>query len=264
MQTFTCRMLIPAEEIPGVILMIALFTFFGIIFVIVPIYFIAYCISYSCRRDANSRLPLSTLREIKYYLGVDPSFSAKDFKIFSEELFINYQNALCEKDMSGLRKALSSVLYSQSESRIKEYLHNSTTRHISGLDVSNVYICGWRHENDRDIMVVSLSALYAEYITDDNTGSIVSGRQTADPISDTHIYNLEFARTAGIRKPGAVIENRITNCPKCGADIDMNQSAKCPYCGTMISVSYFDWILSSINEVNPVVKTKKKQKKTNR
>jgi endogenous inhibitor of DNA gyrase (YacG/DUF329 family) len=196
------------------------------------------------------------LRTVKEYIKTYPSFSAARFRKGLSDLFSRYQNALCTKDPSGLRNEISSLLYAQLESEIKGYRRISQTYHADKLYISQDHILGWRNENDRDVMIVSLKTQFREYVTDDNTGEVVSGSKDNFRIKN---YLLECARTAGVRTPESVKESASRTCPKCGADVKMNQSAKCPYCGSMLRSSDFDWILSSINEISPVVKKKKKR-----
>ena len=188
------------------------------------------------------------LRTVKEYIKAYPSFSAARFRKGLSDLFGRYQNALCTKDPSGLRNEISSLLYAQLESEIKGYRRISQTYHADKLYISQDHILGWRNENDRDVMIVSLKTQFREYVTDDNTGEVVSGSKDHFRIKN---YLLECARTAGVRNAGSANETASMTCPKCGADLELNQSTKCPYCGSMISSSDFDWILSSIKEVSP-------------
>lgn len=96
-------------------------------------------------------------------------------------------------------------------------------------------------------MFIRMNTRAVDYIKQDGTDKVISGSPTAEKFS-THEWQL--VRSSDAKSSG---HSGITSqtCPKCGADVKMNQSAKCPYCGSMLRSSDFDWILSSIKEITP-------------
>ena len=127
-----------------------------------------------------------------------------------------------------------------------DYLYN---RHVSlfedikasGAKISNYAVKGvllkdFKIEGDKDILIVALSAsINKENIYDDSYQS----------------YILTFARKYGVKTIGTLLEKE-TNCPNCGAVLDLNSEGVCSYCHTLISNGDFGWILIDMKSIKLV------------
>ena len=164
--------------------------------------------------------PLRYLNSTNKFLIYDASFSEKEFLSYTRSLFLSYHKFIQNKNIEPLRSRLSAAFFSQLQSRSDSMRTSGQTEHTEDIVITDNRILGWKHESTRDILVVKITASLA--------------------------YYLEFARTSGTREIDFV-EKELTNCPKCGGDVYLEQAAVCPYCGAVLNTDHFDWILTDIS-----------------
>jgi len=46
----------------------------------------------------------------------------------------------------------------------------------------------------------------------------------------------------------------LNSCPKCGAPLDINQTARCPYCGSVVTINNEDWALNNIKGISQITR----------
>ena len=109
-----------------------------------------------------------------------------------------------------------------------------------------VELLGWKQEDGNDIMIAKLQTRIVDYVVDDATGNVIRGSNTAEKFM-TYEWNL--IRTSG-RQTSKISGENASNCPNCGAPINLNKSAKCEYCGSIIETDDFDWVLSGIKALS--------------
>ena len=108
---------------------------------------------------------------------------------------------------------------------------------ISNYAIKGVLLKDFKIEGDKEILVVALSAsINKESIYDDKYKS----------------YILTFARKKGVKTTGTLLEQKETNCPNCGAVLDLNEQGICSYCHTVISNGDFGWILIDMKSIKLV------------
>ena len=214
----------------------------GSIFIPILIFIIWLIFDYRKNMD-DAHGPLRYLNSTNKFLIYDASFSEKEFLSYTRSLFLSYHKFIQNKNVEPLRSRLSAAFFSQLQSRSDSMRTSGQTEHTEDIVITDNRILGWKHESTRDILVVKITASLCKYTTDDLSGKVISGNSSK---KNRIAYYLEFARTSGTREIDFV-EKELTNCPKCGGDVYLEQAAVCPYCGAVLNTDHFDWILTDIS-----------------
>lgn len=185
---------------------------------------------------------VSTLKPVSEYNSVDPNFSQPDFCEEISNMYIRFQDAWQSKKLEDIRPCLSDDFYAQIDRQLDAYRKNKQTNRIERISVMGVDLLGWKQESGNDVMIARLQTRIVDYVVDDATGNIIGGSNTAEKFM-TYEWNL--IRTSG-RQTGQNNGESASNCPNCGAPLNLNKSAKCEYCGSIIETDDFDWVLSGI------------------
>lgn len=185
---------------------------------------------------------VSTLKPVSEYNSVDPNFSQPDFCEEISNMYIRFQNAWQAKKLDDIRPCLSDDFYAQIDRQLDAYRRNKQTNRIERISVMGVDLLGWKQESGNDVMIARLQTRIVDYVVDDATGNVIGGSNTAEKFM-TYEWNL--IRTSG-RQTGTGNGESASNCPNCGAPLNLNKSAKCEFCGSIIETDDFDWVLSGI------------------
>ena len=185
---------------------------------------------------------VSTLKPVSEYSSLDPNFSQPDFCEEISNMYIRLQNAWQAKKLDDIRPCLSDDFYAQLDRQLDAYRKNKQTNRVERISVMGVDLLGWKQESGNDIMIARLQTRIVDYVVDDATGNVIRGSNTAEKFM-TYEWNL--IRTSG-RQTGQNKGETVSNCPNCGAPLNLNKSAKCEYCGSIIETDDFDWALSGI------------------
>ena len=104
------------------------------------------------------------------------------------------------------------------------------------------YISSYEQDSVNDILTVLLKARIVDYVSDDRTGEVVKGSDTAEKFMT---YEWPLIRRKGVQtKADAGVKTLI--CPNCGAPLSVNQSGKCEYCGNIVTSGDYNWVVSSM------------------
>ena len=185
---------------------------------------------------ASMLSPISTFRDR------DPAFSEAVLTEKISNLYVKLQNAWTAKDLEPVRPYLSEDLYAKSERQVQTMKNNKQTNYIDRIAVLGVTLSGWYTDGTNDSMVARLNTRIDDYVVDDTTGNVIRGDKNKELFME---YEWTFVRKAGMTTP-ASDDLHETNCPNCGAPINVAQNAKCPYCGTVITNTEHDWVLTQI------------------
>ena len=176
----------------------------------------------------------------QYIANVDPGFSVAQMQTKINNLYVQLQDQWCAKDLEPLRPYLTDELYNQSERQIDEFRRAGRTPHVERISVLGTDVRGVMVRDGLDHLIVELNTRITTYTTDDETGNVVGG----DPNQERFMtYEWDLCRTEGLTTGTGTV---ITNCPNCGAPVNINKTARCPYCDTIITVDEHDWALYSI------------------
>ena len=186
--------------------------------------------------------PPSELKNVGEYYGLDPDFSEAALCEKLSNWYVRFQNAWQAKDLEELRPCLTDAFYAQMDRQLDAYRQKKQTNHVERIAVLGVSLSGWRQRGGEDLMVARLRTRIVDYVTDDATGKIVRGSDTAEKFME---YEWTLTRKTGV-KTGVAEGVRVQNCPNCGGAVNINRTARCPYCGSLITVDAADWAVSAI------------------
>ena len=178
--------------------------------------------------------PLTEDEVLKNILAVDPKFSKEDFYAWVKHLYSTILEALDKENPVMLRRFESDYLYQRHIALFEDIKASGAS--ISNYAIKGVLLKDFKIEGDKEILVVALSAsINKANIYDDNYKS----------------YILTFARKKGVKTTGTLLEKE-TNCPNCGAVLDLDDHGVCSYCHTTVSNGDFGWILIDMKSIKLV------------
>lgn len=178
--------------------------------------------------------PLTEDEVLKNILAVDPKFSKEDFYAWVKHLYSTILEALDKENPVMLRRFESDYLYQRHIALFEDIKASGAS--ISNYAIKGVLLKDFKIEGDKEILVVALSASINKVnIYDDNYKS----------------YILTFARKKGVKTTGTLLEKE-TNCPNCGAVLDLDDHGVCSYCHTTVSNGDFGWILIDMKSIKLV------------
>lgn len=184
--------------------------------------------------DSSKLKPIPSLTDAEA-----PGFNADQMEEHIASLYTRLQDAWTAKDLEPVRPLLSEKLYAQLDRQLDALRHSHRTNKVEDVTVMDVQLSGWYEEAGNVSVVAIVQARIKDYTVDDKTGDIVSGSPKAEKFMK-YRYTLTQPKGAG------PADQSVTNCPNCGAPVDINKSAECPYCGTMIKSASYTWVVSAI------------------
>ncbi|HAG68998.1 MAG TPA: hypothetical protein DCL38_03380 [Lachnospiraceae bacterium] len=190
------------------------------------------------------------LRSIKEYGELDPGFKESEFRERLSNLYVQLQEAWHERSLESIRPYLTDGFYNQSDRQLSEKRRNGVTPCIERISVMDVRLRGFYQESGLDHIVALLKTRIVDYEISDETGEVVSGSRNNEKFME---YEWELCRKSGI-KTEKTSEKRSVSCPKCGAPLNINQTAECPYCGSVVTVVNEDWALNAIRGISQKTK----------
>ena len=178
--------------------------------------------------------PLTEDEVLKKVFAVDSKFSKEDFYAWVKHLYSTILEALDKENPVMLRRFESDYLYQRHIALFEDIKASGAS--ISNYAIKGVLLKDFKIEGDKEILVVALSASINKVnIYDDNYKS----------------YILTFARKKGVKTTGTLLEKE-TNCPNCGAVLDLDDHGVCSYCHTTVSNGDFGWILIDMKSIKLV------------
>ena len=114
------------------------------------------------------------------------------------------------------------------------------------ISVLGCDIRGWKQDNENDILVIALRTRITDYVIKDDDSTVVRGNPNSEKFME---YEWELIRTKGVKtaERGTTV---VKNCPRCGAPLNINHTAKCEYCDSVITVNEHDWVLNTIKGIS--------------
>lgn len=126
-------------------------------------------------------LPLSALQQ------KDPAFSEQALLEHVRNLYVQMQHAWEQKDWEPMRAFLTDALYSQMARQLDELKEQGLTNHVDRIAVLDAFISRYCQEGDDDVLIVRLSTRICDYTVRDDTGELVRGSRTREPVHDLRL-----------------------------------------------------------------------------
>lgn len=190
--------------------------------------------------------PDENIMPIENYTALDPKFDAAALEQKLSNLYVQMQQNWTAKDISPLRPYFSDSLFAQLERQLDTYRVSKRTNYVERIAVLDVSLRGYYRQAGSDHIIADVCARITDYVLSDTTGEIVSGSKTAEKIMT---YEYDLIRPSG-KTSDSENDTHVTNCPNCGAPVNINRTAKCPYCDSIITVDHQTFVINNIKGVS--------------
>jgi predicted lipid-binding transport protein (Tim44 family) len=175
----------------------------------------------------------------------DPNFNEQVFIDRAQAAFFALQKGWQERNLEPVRVYMSDALYhrwkTQVDGMVAQHKHNV----MENLVIGGVRVVKASSDANFDSITVRIDASAADYDVDDQTNRVVFGSRQQRPFTEFWT----FTRSGAVRtKAGETAE--ITQCPNCGAPLNINESGVCQYCKATVTTGQFGWVLDNITQAS--------------
>lgn len=204
----------------------------------------AYTVSASQLARYFSRPAVSPARKIQEQ---DPNFSETSFLSWAGDIFITLNTAWTKQDWKLIRPFESDALFLEHSQQLDEYIRNGTVNYIERAAVKESFIDRFYTDVQYEYIVVKLHTCMVDYVKETATGKIIAGDITT--LWDM-VHTMTFMRTIGTKTQAHSESLAASNCPNCGAPIELNLTGECSYCKSIITSGKFNWVLCGFTGQN--------------
>ncbi len=168
---------------------------------------------------------------IKQYI---PDFDKVKFLKETYKIYCDVQVAWMNFKIEDVRDVITDELFSMYESQLATLQVKGEQNIMKDFTLKNVYLSDVAKQND----TVTITAIYVidfyDYIINSATRAVMRG---SDKYKMSVKYQMKFRQTLDESK-------KVTKCPNCGADIEMNTSGICSYCRAKLVTENTKWVLT--------------------
>lgn len=203
-------------------------------------YLILALIIYSIFKDVVPSKSNPKIKKIKYndisleqlqtYLPNEDMTNLKNMAINN---FIKIQNAWSAFDYEALRKLCTDELYNTYITQLNVLKMKEQQNIMTDFKTLDIKLINIKKENDIVTLVFYLDIVFFDYVID-KSQKIVRGNNI---YKVNNQYYLHFVKTKDT-------DDKMTNCPNCGAPIENVGSQTCTYCESVIIKESTNFVLS--------------------
>jgi predicted lipid-binding transport protein (Tim44 family) len=170
----------------------------------------------------------------------DPAFQWENFTGRVNLVFSEFQTAWASRDLAKMRPFMSDTLFGMQTYWVSEYLRQKLRNVTENATLEHVELARVTQDAYFDAIIVRVYASSADYtITDD--GQVVGGSRTA---RRRYSEYWTLIRGKGAKGPAKT----TSQCPRCGAPLNVTMAGDCTYCQARVTSGQFDWVLSRIEQ----------------
>lgn len=174
----------------------------------------------------------------------DPNFNQQVFLDRAQQTFFVLQNAWMARNLEPARVYLSDGIYNRWKLQIDQMVAMHKRNVLEDLAINGCTIARVAGDPNFDSITVRIDAWAADYEVDDQN-KLVSGDKKAAPF--TEYWTFSRSRAAQTRVGETA---QITQCPNCGAPVQLNESGVCAYCKAVVTTGQFGWVLDNITQAD--------------
>lgn len=172
--------------------------------------------------------------------AVDPAFSSEEFKTYAQDAYIKVQEAWEAKNFELVRSFETDALFSLHRKQMQEYKDNNRTNHLDAQCIHEITLAAFNVDEKNEVLTVKLCASFLDFVTDDATGKVISGSNVTRV---RRTYRIDFMRTKGV-KTSSDRHMTTTECPSCGAPVNVSATGICEYCKNVIVNGQYGWVMN--------------------
>ena len=189
--------------------------------------------------------PDSALKPMREYRVLDPGFNEAAFREHMSNLYVQMQQEWHNRNIEPLKPYMTDAFWNQMDRQLDQKRRAGQTPCTERVAVLEATPRGFYQSAGMDHIVIRVRARLTAYILDDRTGKVISGSRNKEKFME---YEWDVCRKSGVITGSAGMQS--VSCPKCGAPLNINQTAKCPYCGSIVTLVNEDWALNNIKGVS--------------
>jgi hypothetical protein len=183
-------------------------------------------------RDARSRYETLCAR--------DPQFSWPSFQARVGLIFAKLNQGWSSRDWKVARPFVSDRLFQTQLYWIEEYRRQKLVNRNEGARILDVQMASVVSDAHYDAITVRVFASGFDHTVDER-GNVVSGSKT---VARRYSEYWTLIRGADVARPSSA----ASDCPNCGAALDINMAGSCEHCHAKVTSGRFDWVLSRIEQ----------------
>ncbi len=145
------------------------------------------------------------------------------------------------QDYQPARPLMTDNLFRSHVYWIEAYKKEGLINRLTNLKVTRVEYARIELDNYYEAFTVRIFASVLDYLERKSNGKLIGGSRTR-PRQFSEYWT--FARRKGAKKPSG--EFNPSQCPNCGAPVDMGMTGICSYCKSKVTTGDFSWILVGI------------------
>ncbi|HEY1786314.1 MAG TPA: Tim44-like domain-containing protein, partial [Pirellulales bacterium] len=173
----------------------------------------------------------------------DAAFDEAGFCGRAQQAFLKLQHAWSAQDLAPVRPFVSDGIFERFSLQIAEQRDFNYRNQVDQVTVAEVRLVQIAGDSIFDLLSVGIRAK-----ADDYRVALDTGKRLGDGAENNEFVEYwTFLRRHGVTtgdRPG-LVEGQ---CPNCGAQIELNESARCAACGSLVRSGNFDWVLVEITQ----------------
>lgn len=134
-------------------------------------------------------------RRIAKYCAAHPDFDREAFEKYVEGLYCNMQVVWQNKDITPLSDAMTEEFFTHMEGVLYPFIEKHQTDHTEQIEIKGCSLSDAREKDGVDYLSIYLVAKILSYITDDETGRMISG---SNSFKIKMTYDIKFSRKSGV------------------------------------------------------------------
>ena len=142
--------------------------------------------------------------------------------------------------LEDVRDIITDELYSMYESQLSTLEVKGEQNIMKDFVLKGSFLKDVTNQNDTITITTGYIIEFYDYIAEQATGKVLRGTSNRK-VRIT--YEMKFRQTLDESK-------KVTKCPNCGADIEMNTSGICEYCHNKLVTENTKWVLTEKKTMN--------------
>lgn len=190
--------------------------------------------------------PDRTLEIAEIITAEDEFFTEPDFITYAKQVYMDIQQAWCNRDLHPVQAVIHTNLYERTKSQLDMKIRDRVVPHLERLTVEDAYMTGFRQDKEYEYVVVYLASKMIDYQTNEDTGEVIYGDRESR--WEMH-YLMTFMRSRNVKTPKMGAASRAFNCPNCGAAMGNSTTfGVCEFCGSSVKSGEYGWVLSDFSQ----------------
>lgn len=162
-----------------------------------------------------------------------PGFDDKKFLQDGYQMFLDVEDAWMNFELDKVHNIITDEMFNMYESQLSSMEIKGEQNIMSGFVLRDSAITNCIDQNDNVEVTAKYIIEFYDYIIEKESGKVLRG-------SKTNKLRMYYDFTFIMKNT----DEKIDNCPNCGAPVEVNASGVCPYCNSKIVGENTSWVMS--------------------